>query len=120
MTDPGAYHLEAWHPTSNPSVTPKGNRGAFLFLCQVTIGVPPVPLKPPRWPGGIVAALQLESAAGIDSLVVEQEGILVAPVQALVLPIVHVGVIKKLTPDVPGAVGDNTFPFRVVVVKAPS
>ena len=76
-------------------------------------------MRPPRWPGGIVAALQLESAAGIDSLVVEQEGILVAPVQAVVLPIVHILVKNKLTPDVPGAVGDTTFPICVVVVKAP-
>ena len=80
MTDPGAYHLEACHPNRAPSVTPKDNRGAFLFLRHVPIGAPQVSLRPPRWPGGIVAALQLESAAGIDSLVVEHEGILVAPV----------------------------------------
>ena len=89
-----------------------------MFLCHVPMRRPFVLFSHPRWPGCIVAALHLTSPATVDSLVIEQEGILITPVQAMVLSIKHVLVTENLTLEVPGAVGDTCL-IRIVVLEAP-
>ena len=62
--------------------------------------------------------MQFWSPTGIDSLVIQLEGILIASVQAMVLSIVHVHVKNKLTFNVLGAVVDTCL-ILVVVLEAP-
>ena len=89
-----------------------------MILCQVSVGGPIQILRPEGWSGCIGAVPQLRSPPAVYPLVIEQKGVLIAPVQAVKLSIKHITIIDHLAPDVPGA-GIQTCSVVVVVSQAP-
>ena len=89
-----------------------------MILCQVSIGGPIVILRPGGWSGCIGAVPQLRSPPAVYPLVIEQERILITPVQAVKLPIKHIIISDPLALDVPGA-GIHTRSVAIVVAQAP-